>query len=67
MNDNSIGEFVSFFKKKGIGVLNGSPLSMGLLTERGPPPWHPADDFIKEACLAATHYCLVSWFCFQTI
>ncbi|PIO66648.1 oxidoreductase, aldo/keto reductase family protein, partial [Teladorsagia circumcincta] len=70
MNDNSIGEFISLFKggngvvphptsmRKGVGILNGSPLSMGLLTERGPPPWHPAADFIKEACLAATHYCL---------
>ncbi|EPB72278.1 oxidoreductase, aldo/keto reductase family protein [Ancylostoma ceylanicum] len=58
MNDNSVGEFTFLFQNKGIGVLNGSPLSMGLLTERGPPPWHPAPDFIKEATLAATHYCM---------
>ncbi|ETN78464.1 hypothetical protein NECAME_02901 [Necator americanus] len=58
MNDNSIGEFTYFFQNKGVGILNGSPLSMGLLTERGPPPWHPAPDFIKEATLAATHYCM---------
>ncbi|KAL6727014.1 hypothetical protein Aduo_008930 [Ancylostoma duodenale] len=58
MNDNSVGEFTFLFQNKGIGVLNGSPLSMGLLTERGPPPWHPAPDFIKEASLAATHYCM---------
>uniref|UniRef100_A0A0K0DNV8 Aldo_ket_red domain-containing protein n=1 Tax=Angiostrongylus cantonensis TaxID=6313 RepID=A0A0K0DNV8_ANGCA len=58
MNDNSLGNFTYLLQKKNIGVLNGSPLSMGLLTERGPPPWHPAADFIKEACLAATHYCI---------
>lgn len=58
MNDNSLGNFTYLLQKKNIGVLNGSPLSMGLLTERGPPPWHPAADFIKEACLAATHYCM---------
>ncbi|VDO62605.1 unnamed protein product [Haemonchus placei] len=58
LNDNSIGEFIPLFKRQGVGILNGSPLSMGLLTERGPPPWHPAADFIKEACLAATHYCM---------
>lgn len=34
---------------------------MGLLTERGPPPWHPAGDFIKETALAATHYCMVTY------
>ncbi|VDM77797.1 unnamed protein product [Strongylus vulgaris] len=59
MNDNSVGEFTFLFQDKGIGILNGSPLSMGLLTEQGPPPWHPAPDFIKEATLAATHYCMV--------
>ncbi|KHJ93070.1 hypothetical protein OESDEN_07027 [Oesophagostomum dentatum] len=58
MNDNSVGEFTFSCQNSGIGVLNGSPLSMGLLTERGPPPWHPAPDFIKEASLAATHYCM---------
>ncbi|KJH47810.1 oxidoreductase, aldo/keto reductase family protein [Dictyocaulus viviparus] len=58
MNDNSLSNFTYLLKKKGIGILNGSPLSMGLLTERGPPPWHPAADFIKETCLAAAHYCM---------
>ncbi|KAJ1354679.1 hypothetical protein KIN20_011679 [Parelaphostrongylus tenuis] len=58
MNDNSLGNFTYLLQKENIGVLNGSPLSMGLLTERGPPPWHPAANFIKEACLAATHYCM---------
>ncbi|VDL65686.1 unnamed protein product, partial [Nippostrongylus brasiliensis] len=58
MNDNSLGKFTFSLQNRGIGVLNGSPLSMGLLTERGPPPWHPAANFIKEACLAATHYCM---------
>lgn len=41
----------------GVGVLNGSPLAMGLLTNGGPPPWHPADDEIKSACRAAADYC----------
>ncbi|VDK44950.1 unnamed protein product [Cylicostephanus goldi] len=59
MNDNSVGEFTFMLQNKGIGILNGSPLSMGLLTDQGPPPWHPAPDFIKETCLAATHYCMV--------
>ncbi|PWA46905.1 NAD(P)-linked oxidoreductase superfamily protein [Artemisia annua] len=26
----------------GVGVISASPLSMGLLTESGPPEWHPA-------------------------
>jgi L-galactose dehydrogenase len=27
---------------KKIGLINASPLLMGILTEAGPPPWHPA-------------------------
>lgn len=38
---------------KGIQVIMGSPLSMGLLTPRGPPAWHPARPELKAACAAA--------------
>ena len=41
----------------GVGVLNASPLSMGLLTNQGPQPWHPAGEKIKAACRAAAEYC----------
>ncbi|CAI4230708.1 unnamed protein product [Auanema sp. JU1783] len=58
LNDNSLGEYMSFFQSRNIGVFNSSPLSMGLLTEKGPPPWHPASEIIKETCLAATQYCM---------
>ncbi|GMI99280.1 L-galactose dehydrogenase [Hibiscus trionum] len=42
---------------KGVGVISGSPLSMGLLTEFGPPEWHPASPELKSACQAAAVYC----------
>ena len=38
---------------RGIGVICGSPLSMGLLTQRGPPAWHPASPALKDRCRAA--------------
>ena len=38
---------------RGIGTIMGSPLSMGLLTSRGPPPWHPSSDALKARCAAA--------------
>ncbi|VDM45719.1 unnamed protein product [Toxocara canis] len=57
LNDNALGEYVKFFESKNIGLLNGSPLSMGLLTEKGPPPWHPASPTIRQTCLAAIQYC----------
>jgi aryl-alcohol dehydrogenase-like predicted oxidoreductase len=42
--------------ERGIGVICGSPLSMGLLTQRGPPAWHPASPALKERCRAAAAY-----------
>jgi L-galactose dehydrogenase len=44
-------------ERLGVGVLNASPLAMGLHTNQGPPPWHPADAEIKAACRAAAEHC----------
>jgi L-galactose dehydrogenase len=37
-----------FAEQHGIGLINASPLHMGLLTPGGPPPWHPASPEVKE-------------------
>jgi L-galactose dehydrogenase len=39
--------------------LNASPLGMGLLTNQGPPPWHPGGEEVKAACRAAAELCRV--------
>jgi L-galactose dehydrogenase len=41
----------------GVGVLNASPLSLGLLTNQGPPPWHPAPPEIRELAKQAAEHC----------
>lgn len=38
-----------FAEDKGIGLINASPLHMGILTERGAPAWHPAPQKVKDA------------------
>jgi len=38
-----------FVQERGIGLINASPLHMGILTPNGPPPWHPASSEVKEA------------------
>jgi L-galactose dehydrogenase len=40
---------VPFAKKHGIGVINASPLHMGIITERGAPEWHPAPQAVRDA------------------
>jgi L-galactose dehydrogenase len=36
-------------ERNGIGLLNASPLHMGILTEGGAPGWHPAPENVREA------------------
>jgi len=40
-----------------VGVINAAPLAMGLLTEKGPPAWHPAPAEIRDGCRRAVEYC----------
>ncbi len=39
------------------GVINASPLAMGLLADHGPPPWHPAPDRVREHAARAAAWC----------
>jgi len=55
--DDKLADFLDYFEQKGVGVINASPLSMGLLTERGVPDWHPAPKPLIEACAKAAEYC----------
>ncbi len=36
-------------KEHGVGLINASPLHMGVLTAQGPPEWHPAPESVKRA------------------
>jgi L-galactose dehydrogenase len=56
-NQLLLTELLPIAHQHGVGVLNASPLGMGLLTNQGPPPWHPADDDIKSACRQAAQVC----------
>ncbi|KAL3617338.1 hypothetical protein CASFOL_038883 [Castilleja foliolosa] len=57
INDNTLEEVVPYLKSKGVGIISASPLAMGLLTECGPPDWHPASPQLKAACEAAAAHC----------
>ena len=57
LNDTLLADYLGFFEMHGIGVINASPFSMGLLSDRGTPDWHPAPELLKEACARAAAYC----------
>uniref|UniRef100_A0A6M2F941 NADP-dependent oxidoreductase domain-containing protein n=1 Tax=Populus davidiana TaxID=266767 RepID=A0A6M2F941_9ROSI len=57
VNDSTLADLLPYLKSKGVGVISASPLAMGLLTENGPPEWHPASAELKSACQAAAAFC----------
>lgn len=57
LNDTTLQQLIPLLRDAGVGIINASPLSMGLLTAKGPPTWHPAPAELKDAVRAATDYC----------
>ena len=55
--DDKLVDYLDYFEERGIGVISASPLSMGLLSERGVPDWHPAPRRLVEACSRAAAHC----------
>ncbi|RAP77035.1 aldo/keto reductase [Paenibacillus montanisoli] len=57
LNDTTLERLLPFLEEKGTGLVNASPISMGLLGTRGAPYWHPASKQVKEVCLEAAEFC----------
>lgn len=57
LNDELLKEYFDFFEENNVGVINASPLSMGLLGSRGVPDWHPAPKALVDACARAVAHC----------
>ena len=55
--DDKLVDFLDFFEANNVGVISASPLSMGLLSQRGVPDWHPAPKPLVEACAKAAQHC----------
>jgi aryl-alcohol dehydrogenase-like predicted oxidoreductase len=56
LNDTTLVALLESLEEKGIGVINASPLSQGLLSNRGTPGWHPASDEVKRVCAHAASF-----------
>ena len=55
--DDALSDYLDFFEQHGVGIVNASPLSMGLLSQRGVPQWHPAPKPLVDACQQAAAHC----------
>lgn len=56
LNDTSLVDAVPVLQAGRVGLVNASPLAMGLLTQQGPPPWHPAPAQLKDRAAAAARH-----------
>lgn len=51
--DNTLETLIPYLQQHGVGIINASPMSMGLFTPQGPPSWHPAPEALKQAARQA--------------
>jgi L-galactose dehydrogenase len=57
LNDTSLLKLLPIAKEKGLGIINASPFGSGLLTDRGPADWHPANKEERAVFLSAAELC----------
>lgn len=57
LTDITLVRMLPHLKTRKIGVVNASPFAMGLLTEKGPPVWHPAPADYRDICARAVDHC----------
>ncbi|AWM41084.1 D-threo-aldose 1-dehydrogenase [Gemmata obscuriglobus] len=52
-----VTKFLPAAAAHGVGVINASPLAMGLLTNQGPQPWFPGPPELIATCQRAAELC----------
>ena len=57
LNDTQLLDLLPSAREKRIGIVNGSPFASGLLTDRGPADWHPANREDRALFLNAAEFC----------
>jgi L-galactose dehydrogenase len=57
LTNTTLVQVLPLLLERRAGVINAAPLGMGLLTEKGPPKWHPAPAKVRDICAKALAYC----------
>ncbi|WP_407270881.1 aldo/keto reductase [Radiobacillus sp. PE A8.2] len=57
LNDTSLLSYIPLLEKRQVGIINASPISMGLLNTRPVADWHLASKEIQETCKRAARFC----------
>jgi aryl-alcohol dehydrogenase-like predicted oxidoreductase len=57
LTDDTLLEYMPFFEEMEVGVICAAIQAMGMLTNREPPVWHPADPRLKAIVKEAAEIC----------
>lgn len=57
LNDTALAGLLPYLQERGVAIFNSAPLSMRLLSDAGPPAWHPAPQALRESCAEAARFC----------
>lgn len=58
LNDTSLLGLLPIAQEKGIGIINASPFASGLLSDKGPADWHPANPEERAVFLKVAQLCM---------
>jgi L-galactose dehydrogenase len=57
LNDTALADLLPYLQEKGVAIFNSAPLAMRLLSNDGPPAWHPAPAALRAKCAEAAALC----------
>lgn len=57
LNDTALADMLPYLEEKQVGIFSSAPLAMRLLSNDGPPAWHPAPEIVRSKCAEAACYC----------
>ena len=57
LNDDALAGLLPYLEAKGVAIFNSAPLAMRLLSNEGPPAWHPAPPILRAKCAEAAALC----------
>jgi aryl-alcohol dehydrogenase-like predicted oxidoreductase len=58
LQNTAVESLLPLFEQHNLGVINASPLGLGLLTSQGPQDWHLGSDELKAVCRRAAQWCV---------
>jgi len=57
LNDTALADLLPYLAAQQLAIFNSAPLAMRLLSDEGPPAWHPAPPALRAKCADVAALC----------